>query len=161
MNDKVYMQLKKYWVYLHPVTKALTFIEFNSGRLRKWLRKKTRRITLHHILTLMLASFVFAFLSVYTYDVFKNDLEVWGSAGGFLFYFMPSITLLILMHISRKNRNLGGLLFILVSYGLFFPYNVSIGLIVSLLLLLTGLMYLTDHKIRRKNYPRHKRNLYI
>lgn len=99
---------------------------------------------------------VFFFVSIYTLITFFGDREVFGSVNGFIFYFSPSITLLICTLIAWKYR-WGGFLFILASYALLLPYKLPIGVLISSSLLITGILFLiSNHKIKKERKKERK-----
>lgn len=93
---------------------------------------------------------ILGFVSAYTLLTFYGDDDVFDSIEGFIFYFLPSITLTILTLISWKYK-WGGFLFIPVAYMLLLPYRLSIGIAISAALLLTGTLYLvSNYKVKNE-----------
>lgn len=68
-----------------------------------------------------------------------------------VFYLIPSFVLLILLDLVWRHEKLGGILFLLISFGFLLIYQFYVSITVfSLLLLIGGLFLFDDYRIHHR-----------
>lgn len=122
---------------MHPIGKLSVLTDFY---LQSFLKKSSFMIWVPRLLSIILL-FV---LTVYTiYAFLPNISEL---TNNLFFYFLPSLFIFVTIFVSWKHQRLAGLLFTLLGVLLLFPYQVRVGVIVYLTLVITGLMFISYSK---------------
>ncbi|CAN5130487.1 hypothetical protein BH09PAT1_BH09PAT1_4510 [soil metagenome] len=78
-------------------------------------------------------------ISLYTVILFSDV-----SIDEILFYLIPSFVLLTVLEIVWKHEKFGGILFLLLSFGFLFIYQVYISISIFLSLVVIGSLFLVD-----------------
>ena len=131
--------------------------------LKKLVQSKMKT-TIMHWLPRCIVILSILFVSVFAFDTFSSNNNIWQQLIEFLIHLIPSYILLIVLIIAWKFELIGGIIFILISLGLapyIFNHNyqmnhsisISLGIImmINFPFLLAGILFLLDHKNKKKN----------
>ena len=103
------------------------------------------------------------FVSMFALDAFTPELSIWQQIGAFIMHLIPSFILLILLIISWKWEFIGGIIFMVIGFGLspivfIHNYNMnhsiwmSLGIIsvITIPFAIVGILFILSHFHRKK-----------
>lgn len=95
-----------------------------------------------------------AFISLFSFDAFSGNDPILDKLAGFLIHMLPSLVMILFLVLTWKRPAAAGVIFILLGVVFTFFFNTyeqaASFFTISLIPVLTGLMFLVPAMIRRK-----------
>jgi hypothetical protein len=122
------------------------------------------KIKVFHWLPRVLCILAILFISLFAADAFEPGKTIWQQLGDFFIHLIPTYFLLAFLLLAWKWEKIGGIIFVLTGLG-FIPFiyqhnfkmNQSVGMSLSILLMinfpfvLVGILFLVSYYLKRKN----------
>lgn len=131
--------------------------------LKKLMQSKMKTAIMHWLPRCVVILSIL-FVSIFAFDTFSSNINIWQQLIEFFIHLIPSYILLIALIIAWKFELIGGVIFILISLG-FAPFifnhnyhmnhsiSISLGIImmINFPFFLAGILFLLDHQNKKKN----------
>ncbi|MBU8891394.1 MAG: hypothetical protein KOO66_01345 [Bacteroidales bacterium] len=121
-----------------------------------------RKLKIVHWLPRIICILAILFVSLFALDAFGSGSNIWQQIGSFIKQLIPSFILLAFLLIAWKWENIGGLVFMIIGFGISpfvfmhnYKMNHSIWMSLGIILMITfpfiivGVLFLVSHKIKK------------
>ncbi len=125
-----------------------------------------KSIKVFHWLPRIICILAILFISLFAADVFAPELTIWQQLGAFIIHLIPSFVLLAFLIVAWKWEYIGGIIFIIIGFGLSpivfvhnYKMNHSIWMSLGIILMITipfvvvGILFIISHNMKKKNLP--------